>query len=208
MLSMQRGVLVVGVLLALTGTAGAQTPRMSKQQATKVLEAAGIDPVPDNYATAIMNGDADSVDALIALGVDPNVKGTLPQSPLELAATACSNPRVQEAAVARIVDSLVVAGADPNAPGMQGLGPLMIASQQCGALVVNRLLAAGSKLDSRTPQGFTPLSMALITKHYAAAGALIDAGARISPEVGRKLTEGSEDAQLKALVARGTASGT
>ena len=197
--------LVGGALLAFAGAAVAQTPPMTKQQATKVLGDAGIDPLPDNYATAILNGDAESVRALIALGVDPNAKASLPQSPLELAATSCSNPRVQPAAVASIVDSLVAAGADPNAPGIQGLGPLMIASQQCGALVVHHLLAAGAKLDSRTPQGFTPLSMALITKHYDAAGELIEAGARITPDAAAKLTAGSPDQQLKDLVARGTA---
>ena len=64
------------VLLALAHAAAAQTPPMSKPQAAKILDDAGIDPVPDNYPTAIMNGDAQSVRALIALGVDPNPKTT------------------------------------------------------------------------------------------------------------------------------------
>ena len=198
---------VVALLFASAAVAqpSAAPQPMSKQQATKVLAAAGIDPLPDNYPEAIMNGDADSVRALIALGVDPNAKTSLPQSPLELAATSCSNPRVEPEASASIVDALVAAGADPNAPGIEGLGPLMIASQQCGSLVVHHLLAAGARLDSRTPQGFTPLSMALITKHYDAAAELIAAGARITPDAATKLTQGNPDQKLKDLVAQGTA---
>jgi ankyrin repeat protein len=191
--------------IALLALAAAAPPTpMTRQGATKVLEAAGVDPLPDNYPDVIMNGDAASVRALIALGVDPNTKTSLPQPPLELAAMSCSNPRVQPDATAGIVDALVAAGADPNAPGIQGLGPLMIAAQQCGAQVVHHMLAAGAKLNSRTPQGFTPLTMALITRNFEAADALIGAGARLSPAEAAKFTGGPPDAELTALIARAT----
>lgn len=189
---------------ATCGIAEAQSQHMTKQQARDLLQQQGIELLSENLPQQIIGGNVEALDAMITLGVDVNAKTGLPQSPLELAATSCSNPEVKPAATAHIVDSLVAAGANPNAPGIQGLGPLMIAAQQCGSLVIKHLIAAGAKLDSRTPQGFTPLSMALITKHYDAAEALIDAGARISPQAGDKLTQGSEDARLKDLVRRGT----
>ena len=66
---------------------------------------------------------------------------------------------------------------------VQGLGLLMIAARQCGALVVYPPppLAAGARLDGCTPQRFTPLSMALVTRRYEAAGELIGAGAGYPP---------------------------
>ncbi len=81
----------------------------------------------------------------------------------------------------------------------------MIASQQCGALVVHHLLAAGARLDGRTPQGFTPLSMALVTKHYDAADELVAAGARLPADVAGKFVGGPPDARLTALLAKATA---
>lgn len=190
-------------LLLCTATAHAQAPAMTRQQAQALLQAEGVPLVPDALPQEIMAGKADVLDAMILLGIDVNAKTSLPQSPLELAAMSCT-AGTKPAVTAHMVDALVAAGANPNAPGMGGLGPLMTASQQCGALVVQHLVKAGAKLDSRTPQGFTPLSMALITKHYDAASALIDAGARLSPDAARKLTEGSDDAQLKDLVRRAT----
>lgn len=186
-------------LLALMAAA---PPPETRQQATDVLREAGVDPLPDNYPDVIMNGNLPAVRAMIALGIDPNAKTSLPQSSLELAASACSNPGVTPESVAGIVDALVAAGANPNAPGIQGLGPLMIAAQQCGALVVNHLLAAGAKLDSRTPQGFTPLSMALVTKHYDAADALVAAGARLSSGEAAKFRGGPPDARLDGLLTK------
>ena len=195
--------LPVALLAATIPVAMAAPPPMTRQEATKTLSDAGIDPVPDNFPNPIIAGDAASVRAMIALGVD--AKTSLPQSSLELAAMSCSNPQVQPDATAAIVDALVAAGADPNAPGMQGLGPLMIAAQQCGALVVHHLLAAGAKLGSRTPQGFTPLSMALVTRHYDAAGELIAAGARLSPAEAAKFAGGPPDTRLQDLLAKATA---
>jgi len=190
--------------VALAAAASAAPGQMTAQEARAYLQAAGIAVLPDSLPQVIITGDDKAVDALIAAGLDVNAKGSLPQSPLELAAMSCAGGRVAPAVTAHMMDSLIAAGANPNAPGIQGLGPLMLAAQQCDAAVIKRLVAAGAKLDSRTPQGFTPLSMALIVKNYSAAEALVDAGARISPEVGQKLTEGSNDQRLKDLVTRAT----
>ena len=193
------GLLALG-LAAAAPAAFAATPAMTPGQAKAYLAEQGIDPLPDNYPQAIMNGDAKAVDSLIALGVDVNAKTSLPQSPLELAATACAGGHVASANVIAVMQSLIKAGADPNAPGIQGLGPLMIAAQQCDGPVIKTLLAAGAKIDLRTPQGFTPLTMALITKHYSAADALIDAGARITPAEAAKFKGGPPDEALDAAL--------
>ena len=101
------------------------------------------------------------------------------------------------------MNTLIAAGANPNTPGMAGLGPPTIAAQQCKPLVIERLAGAGAKLDSRTPQGLTPLSMALTVSNYDAAEALIDADARLSAEGGQKLTrDASGNKRLNDLVAR------
>ena len=84
--------------------------------------------------------------------------------------------------------------------------PLILAAQQCTPAVVKRLIAGGAKLDVRLPQGFTPLSMALIVGKYDNAEVLIDAGARLSAESAAKLSEGQQDnAKLMSLVKRATA---
>ncbi len=185
--------------------AGAQgTDTMTSPQARAWLRAHGIDPLPDNVPQQILSGNADALDALIAAGVDINKKTSLPQSPLELASMSCSGGRTPPAVTVRMVGSLIKAGADVNSPGMAGLTPLMIAVQECTPAVLKRLLAAGANRDARMPQGLTPLSMALLVKNYGAAEVLIDAGARISVEGGRKLTEGSDDQMLKDLVKRAT----
>ncbi len=175
---------------------------MTQADARAYLAERGIDPIPENVPQQILIGNAKALDALVAAGVDVNAKTSLPQSPLELAAMSCAGNRVALPVTLHILDTLLAAGADPNAPGIQGLGPLMVASQQCRGPVVDRLLQAGAKLDSRTPQGFTPLGMALTVKNYDAAAALIGKGARITPAEGRKLTEGPHDPVLQALVAR------
>lgn len=199
------GRLAVGTLL-LVAVPALAAGTMTALQARAYLSDQGIDILPENLPQQILIGNAEAVDALIAAGIDVKAKTSLPQSPLELAAMSCSGGRMPAPVTLHMIDSLIAAGADPDAPGIQGLGPLMIASQQCQAPVVSRLVAAGAKLDSRTPQGFTPLTVALTFKNYGAAGALIDKGARITAADGRKLTEGSTDQRLKALVARAKAS--
>lgn len=182
---------------------------MTKAEAKAYLDEQNIDLLPDNLPTKIMTGDAKSVEAMIVAGLDLKAKGPLPQSPLELAAQTCGpGMRVDGKDTLRMIDLLVAGGVDPNHEGMAGLSSLMIAAQQqCPPVVIKRLLSAGAKIDARTPQGFTPLSMALIVANYDGAQTLIDAGARISPEVGKKFLTGTadDDKRLVELVGRATA---
>lgn len=195
------------------GAANAQTqdfykPKMTKAEAIAYLEDKSVELLPDNLPSMILTGDADGVEAMIVAGLDLKAKGSLPQSPLELAAQSCTpGARVKTDDTLRMVDLLLGGGVDPNHAGMAGLSALMIAAQQrCPPIVIKHLLAAGAKLDARTPQGFTPLSMALIVANYDGAETLIEAGARLSPEAGKKFLTGTkdDDKRLVDLVARAT----
>lgn len=181
-------------------------PRMGVAEAQAHLDEVGIDPLPGNIASQILGGEARTVEALIVAGVNPDQNESLPQSALELAAMSCAGDRVEEAKILETMDVLIAAHANANAPGAGALTALIVAAQQCRPAVVRRLIAAGAKLDARTPQGFTPLSMALIVSNYDAAEALIEAGARLSPEAAKKLNDdGKSNARLLELVKRAAA---
>jgi len=196
------------------GAASAQTedfykPKMTKAEAVAYLEDAGVDLLPDNLPGRILSGDADGVEAMIVAGIDLKAKGSLPQSPLQLAAQSCTRgAHVKPADTLRMIDLLLGGGVDPNHDGMAGLTALILAAQQqCPPIVIKHLLAGGAKLEQRTPQGFTALSMALIVANFDAAETLIEAGARLSPEAGRKFLTGTKDdnPRLVELIGRATA---
>ncbi len=182
-------------------------PHMSRAEALRYLDDERLALAPDNLPAPIMNGDLLKVEALLSAGIDPNGLGdVLPQSVLELAAGSCRNSRLQSGDVLRMIEVLLAHGAKANAPGMGGLSALMIAAQQCKPEIVRRLLKAGADINQRTPQGYTPLSMAFIVGNLDTAEALIEAGARLSAEAASKLLDGhKDDARYKALVARARA---
>jgi ankyrin repeat protein len=102
-----------------------------------------------------------------------------------------------------MIEVLLAHGAKVNDPHDTELSALMVAAQHCPAPVVHRLVTAGADLKFHTSLGISPLSMAFITENYDAAEALIDAGARLSPEAAAKLLESKkDDARRAALVKR------
>jgi hypothetical protein len=194
-------------LLAWSSPSFAQTkPTMTKAEAKAYLAGEGVDVLPDNLTQQIVTGNVKGVDALVVMGVDVNAKGDMPQTSLEMATMTCAGGRVKPEDTVHIMSTLLSAGANPNAIGMEGMGGVLtMASQQCAAPVVKLLLGAGAKLDVRTPQGFTPLSMALLVKNYDAASALIAGGAKLSPEAAQKFTQADpDDKELASLVASAT----
>ncbi len=178
--------------------------KMGKAAALAFLEENDLNSHPNNMSGYAMDGNADAVIAMLAAGVDANVKGTLPQSPLFMASTmACAAKTVVLKDQIRTMDALIASGANVNAM-WEGLSILTMSAQQCPAVIVKRLLNAGAKIDARSPQGFTPLSMALVVGNVESATALVDAGARISAAVAAKLFDKNDEvsSEIKALIAR------
>jgi ankyrin repeat protein len=160
----------------------------------------------DALGAAAMRADVAAVKELLARGINPNTTGSLGKTPLRMATSlACSMPGASEANVTAIVDALITAGADVNHVDQFGLGDLLMAAQKCKAPVVKRMLEAGGDVEKRSPQGYTPLAMALIVQNYSAAGALVDHGARLSPQAMKKIfPEPPTDAEVAALVKKAT----
>lgn len=183
-----------------------ESPVMGRDEALRYLQANRVAADPDNLVGAVMSGKVQLVNALLSAGVDANAKGSLPQSALELASLSCAGGRVKADQVVRMMDVLLDHGARVNEPGMGGLNALFVAVQNCPPEVVRRLVKAGADLNARTPQGYTPLSMALIVENYDAADVLIGAGARLSAEAAKNLMDGEEkNARLAAIVKRARA---
>ncbi len=178
--------------------------KMGKSQAVAYMEENDISDHPDNLHGYAMNAKANAVIAMLASGVDPNHKGSLPQSPLYLASVmACISRSGDLNDQLRTMDALISSGADVNASWAE-LSILTMSAQQCPGVIVKRLINVGAKIDAKSPQGFTPLSMALIVNNVEAAMVLVEAGARISETVAAKLLENSTDLnpEIKALIAR------
>lgn len=202
-------VLILAALAAFTAAAvadDAARPRMTRERAQQIMDDDGTAVLQDNLPVSLMNAKVDVVEALLVLGLDANGKlEQTPQTPLEFAVSACMDKRNTEADVLATIAVLLREGARPNDAGMLG-APLILAAQQCGPAVAKQLIAGGAKLDARTPQGFTPLSMALIVGNYDTAEALVDAGAKLSAEAAGKLREGADgNERLMSLVKRATA---
>ncbi|QDQ25143.1 hypothetical protein FNU76_01540 [Chitinimonas arctica] len=181
-----------------------QAPKMSKEQAEKFLDDKGLSVAPDNLPSLLMNAHVEEVVAMLEMGIDPNGKIlNMPQTSIEFAAMACQDKSVETRRVVQVMDALLSHGANPNQPGMQGLGPMLTAAQQCPGMVVERLVKGGGDINSRSYQGFTPLSMALAVKNYDAAETLVRLGARLKPETGKKFLEGTEvEARMKSIVGK------
>lgn len=190
---------------ALLAAAQDAAPRMTRAQAEQIMEEDGTDVMQENLPVNLFNAKAQIVEAMIVLGVDPNGKLEMtPQTTLEFAVQACMDKSLAEADVRATIAVLLREGARPNDTGM--MGPLILAAQQCTPAVVKQLIAGGASLDQRTPQGFTPLSMALIVGKYDNADVLVDAGAKLSAEAAGKLREGADgNERLLALIKRASA---
>ena len=161
----------------------------------------------DRLGNAAMRGDLAAVRAALATGISARGRTSLGHTPLRMATSfACSMPGAKPQDVLGIVDALIEAGADVNHVDDYGHGDLLMAAQKCKAEVVTRLLKAGGDVEQRSPQGFSPLSMAFIVKNYDAAAALVDHGARLSPESIKKIfEEPPAEPEVAALVKRATA---
>lgn len=121
----------------------------------------------------VVPGVRDGVDALLALGADPNadvrqLARSLP--PLSLAAMFSDSLAIR---------SLLDKGADPNRPGTQGITPLMMAaaSEDASPESIRPILEAGARIDTRDALGRTALDWALLQGESAVAALLRQRGA-------------------------------
>ena len=99
-----------------------------------------------------------------------------------------------EGAGAAKVELLMAAGSDVNAAPPTGWTALMQAAMSGDAPTIRALCAAGASLGARDSDGgYGPLALAVFNGHFAAAGALLEAGADVE--------EGSGHPVLYAAVA-------
>lgn len=177
-----------------------QIPHMSHEQALAYLQKEGLAVDPTNLVNPLLSGDAETVEALLSAGVDANATGDMPKPALRLAMSACAR-KLETARILTVIEVLLAHGAKVNEPAPSELSPLMVAAQHCPAPVVRRLLKAGADLKFKTSVGISPLSMAFITGNLDAAEALVEGGARLSPEAaGKLLKDHQDDARRTALV--------
>jgi hypothetical protein len=159
-----------------------------------------------NLQVAVTTADLELLRVLLAKGADPNERTTDMGTggTLELALSFhCIGSRTDAETRDAIFGALFDGGADPNVMGIGNVPVFVFVAQQCPPSVVRLFAQAGARLDLRSPQGFTPLSMALVTGNLDAAEALLDLGARLSAEARRKLyPTPPDDPRLAALVKR------
>lgn len=178
-----------------------EIPRMTREEARTYVAQERLALVPSSLVHPILTGNVEMVEALLSAGVDVNDRTDMPQPVLHLAASTCAGKELETGTILALVEVLLSHGARVNEPTPSELSALMIAAQQCPAPVVRRLIRAGANMQFRTSLGITPLSMAFLVGNLDAAEALIEAGARLSPEAAGKILEGKkDDARAVALV--------
>lgn len=180
----------------------------SPAEAAAILDEEGRAADADTLVHSALMHDGRLVGAVLAAGVAPDARGILPQSALQLVvSTQCSEPPHGREDQLAIVDLLIAKGANVRDTSFGSSEIVIWAAQQCPPVVVERLLDAGANIEARTPQGFSPLSMALTVKNYDTAEMLIGRGARIKSETAKKLfSDTGGDTRLADLVKRATKS--
>jgi len=121
--------------------------------------------------TAAADQDAETVQALLAEGVDVN-------TPRADGATALLWATHWSAV--DTVDLLLRAGADVNAPDDHGVTPLARAAENAGFPLVDRLLTAGADANAAQTSGLTPLMTAAYTGNQLIVRAILDHGADVN----------------------------
>lgn len=119
---------------------------------------------------AAVRGDVVILDALLAVGADPNSTVT-GSSPLY---AAVWHRRLEAAG------SLIAHGADVNAAGASGVTPLISAASNGDDAIVRLLLSHGADANVRASCG-TPLDVARANRHDTTAAILAEAAPRATP---------------------------
>ncbi len=176
-----------------------------------VLRQRGVQLNESAFQEALMAVDVELVGALLDAGMSPGhsfaeINARQPLHLLFFFPAACSSAvRPTPAATHAVLDLLLERGADPNAQDETGNTPLMFAADKCDAAVIGKLLKAGAKHDTRNAMGMAALEMAIWSGNDGLQ-ALIDAGARLKPEIAAAYTEAyKNNPQALELIRKATA---
>ncbi|MGH8112917.1 MAG: ankyrin repeat domain-containing protein, partial [Rhodanobacteraceae bacterium] len=140
-------------------------------QDAKESLAAGANPNAE-LDQAVVASAASRIRFLAAHGADLNARDSMGKTPLIIAASARDS---------KTVKLLLELGANANTRDGNGLTPLMDAAYRDHVPSVKTLLQHGASLTMKDPERLTPLCIALDSRSFLAAMALIKAGA--SPNV-------------------------
>jgi ankyrin repeat protein len=129
----------------------------------------------DMLAMAVVRGDVNAMDHLLASGANPNLVDRYTQTPLYTAILYRNE---------RAVHLLLVNHADPNAPldrrGTHPLSPLQYAAREGDSAIVNQLLSAGAHINDKGATGRSPLHYAALDTHLDVIRLLIEKGADVN----------------------------
>jgi ankyrin repeat protein len=129
----------------------------------------------DMLAMAVLRGDVNAMDHLLASGANPNLVDRYTQTPLYTAILYRNE---------RAVHLLLVHHADPNAPldrrGTHPLSPLQYAAREGDSTIVNQLLSAGAHMNDKGATGRSPLHYAALNNHLDVIRLLIEKGADVN----------------------------
>lgn len=117
---------------------------------------------------AVLNDDCETLNQLLAQGVDPNTPDERGRTALH-AATLKDHPPT--------INLLIKAGAAPDIADAEGRNPLVMAIKLGSRKAVNALVRAGAQIDSTAYRGCTPLTLAVLTSELQIMDRLLTAGA-------------------------------
>lgn len=157
--------LVLALLLAIA-VAG-NSPASGQRRGSPMETVAPYVPTVENLIIAAVNDRVHEVEALLKLGMDPNIVGRDGMPVLVTASREGS---------ARSVDVLLAAGAKVDQRNPFGDNALMLAALKGHLDIVKKLLARGAVLES---PGWTPLIYAATGGHDAVVKYLLQVGANI-----------------------------
>jgi quinoprotein dehydrogenase-associated probable ABC transporter substrate-binding protein len=156
-----------------TDTTTGQAPHVGDAEVEKSL-AEGLD-VNSALDGAVLAGDLERIRFLLSKGADVNSRDGLGQYPIDIAA---------EQRDMDVLADLIADGANLEARDNDGWTPLMHAAAQDNVPAIQLLAFSKANANAATPEGYTALAYALADGRFAAAKALVDAGASVMQAAG------------------------